>query len=124
MSGSAISKRPSISDLSGGRAPTGGPDWLVALRKRGRIRFEELGLPTTREEAWRTTSLASLTGHGSDRRFWRLETGDWSAVAMQSPPGDPEFARAVNIARYLHEQGLISEKPTVESLFAESVRGL
>ena len=51
-------------------------------------------------------TFTPLAGHGSDRRFWRLETGDWSAVVMQSPPTDDEFQRAVNIARYLHDQDL------------------
>lgn len=51
--------------------------------------------------------LHRLTGHGSDRRFWRLGRGDWSAVAMASPPTDPDFERFLAAARFLeaHQQG-------------------
>ena len=45
--------------------------------------------------------LDRLTGHGSDRRFWRLAVGDWSAVAMVGGAGDEEFDRMVAIARFL-----------------------
>ena len=51
-------------------------------------------------------SLVPLAGHGSDRRFWRLDTGDWSAVVMQSPPEDTEFARGVAIGRFLADRDL------------------
>ncbi|MCI0588200.1 MAG: hypothetical protein L0323_15330, partial [Planctomycetes bacterium] len=37
-----------------------GPGWLHALRGRAIARFAERGLPTTREERWRHTSLAPL----------------------------------------------------------------
>jgi len=42
-----------------GAAP-GGPDWLRSLRKTGRSRFLELGLPTPRDEAWRNTNLSPI----------------------------------------------------------------
>src|SRR3990172_13114375 len=35
--------------------------WLRQLRERSRDRFAEAGFPTTRDEAWRYTSLAALT---------------------------------------------------------------
>ncbi len=50
--------------------------------------------------------LERIRGHGSDRRFWRLGRGDWSAVAMVSPPADPEFTRFVDVGRFLAEAGL------------------
>ena len=50
--------------------------------------------------------LERIGGHGSDRRFWRLAAGDWSAVAMQSPSDDPEFSRQVAIGKFLHGRGL------------------
>lgn len=50
--------------------------------------------------------LTALTGHGSDRRFWRLAIDDWSAVAMLAGPKDEEFARGAEIARFLHDEGL------------------
>ncbi|MGD9546287.1 MAG: sugar phosphate nucleotidyltransferase [Candidatus Krumholzibacteriia bacterium] len=50
--------------------------------------------------------VEAITGHGSDRRFWRLSVGDWSAVAMLSPRDDPEFDRAAEVARALSARGL------------------
>ncbi len=50
--------------------------------------------------------LVPITGQGSDRRFWRLQAPGWSAVAMQGPPDDPEFARGAAIMRFLHGAGL------------------
>jgi len=40
---------------------TSGPEWLRELRREGRSRFESLGLPTVRQEAWRNTNLAPLS---------------------------------------------------------------
>ena len=39
-----------------------GPDWFEALRSKGREAFDTLGLPTTKSESWRYTSLRSLDG--------------------------------------------------------------
>lgn len=50
--------------------------------------------------------LARITGHGSDRQFWRLAAGDWSAVAMVSPPGDEEFGRFLSVAGFLGDLDL------------------
>jgi len=36
------------------------PSWLVSLRQSAMARFAEIGFPTTRDEDWRYTSLASL----------------------------------------------------------------
>ena len=41
------------------RAP-GDPSWLASRRRAAMARFAETGLPTTRDEDWRYTSLASL----------------------------------------------------------------
>lgn len=46
-------------------------------------------------------NLTRITGHGSDRQFWRLAAGDWSAVAMVSPPKDEEFGRFLSVADFL-----------------------
>ncbi|MEN8005918.1 MAG: sugar phosphate nucleotidyltransferase [Candidatus Krumholzibacteriota bacterium] len=54
----------------------------------------------------RGMSLDRITGHGSDRRFWRMAAGDWSAVAMVSPREDEEFDRFVQIAGFLESQNL------------------
>ena len=50
--------------------------------------------------------LGRITGHGSDRRFWRMAVGDWSAVAMVSPPQDEEFNRFTEIAGFLERRNL------------------
>jgi len=50
--------------------------------------------------------LDRITGHGSDRRFWRMRVGDWSAVAMVSPPQDEEFERFTEIAGFLESRNL------------------
>ena len=53
--------------------------------------------------------LKRITGHGSDRNFWRLKTPQWSAVAMQCPQdaaaGD-EFQYQLNIGRFLQQYDL------------------
>jgi aminoglycoside/choline kinase family phosphotransferase/dTDP-glucose pyrophosphorylase len=51
-------------------------------------------------------NLARITGHGSDRQFWRLTVGDWSAVAMVSPPEDEEFGRFLSVADFLGDLDL------------------
>lgn len=51
-------------------------------------------------------AIERIRGHGSDRRFWRLACGDWSAVVMSAPPGDVEFARFVAIAEFLERHDL------------------
>jgi Fe-S cluster assembly protein SufD len=44
-------------DLSGN-----GRSWISELRQEAIGRFEELGFPTTRDEAWRYTSVTPITG--------------------------------------------------------------
>ncbi len=43
-----------------------------------------------------------LAGQGSDRRFWRLQAGNWSAVAMLDAPGGEDFDRQVAITEALN----------------------
>lgn len=50
--------------------------------------------------------LQRITGHGSDRRFWRLGHQTWSAVAMVSPTSDDEFARFVACGAFLSAREL------------------
>jgi len=47
-----------------------------------------------------------ITGHGSDRRFWRQTAGHGAFVTMLSPATDPEFDHFLAIGRFLHAQGL------------------
>ncbi len=70
------------------------PRWLSAQPERPR------NLPTA------AVRLERITGHGSDRRFWRISTHDWSAVAMQDLPRNEEFDRQVAIGRWLETVGL------------------
>ncbi|MBM4130180.1 hypothetical protein FJ250_04015 [bacterium] len=51
-------------------------------------------------------AIERIRGHGSDRRFWRLGRGDWSAVVMSAPPGDAEHARWVALAAFLERHDL------------------
>jgi len=43
------------------------PEFVAAPRRAGREGFERLGLPTTRQEDWRFTSLAPLAAHSFER---------------------------------------------------------
>ncbi|MDX1387405.1 MAG: hypothetical protein R3257_07435, partial [bacterium] len=38
----------------------GGPSWLKKIREDGRKQFEDLGIPTSKNEAWKYTSVKSL----------------------------------------------------------------
>ena len=51
-------------------------------------------------------AVERIRGHGSDRRFWRVGRGDWSAVVMSAPPGDAEHARFVAVADFLEHHDL------------------
>ena len=55
--------------LGGAQDLPPGPEFVAAARRAGREGFERGGLPTTRQEDWRFTSLAALQtqvfGHGS-----------------------------------------------------------
>jgi Fe-S cluster assembly protein SufD len=62
---STATSRPSLLsnfDARGRELAARGPEWLRTLRRSGRTRFEQLGLPTTRLEQWRATSVAPLAG--------------------------------------------------------------
>lgn len=62
-----------------------------------------------------------ITGHGSQRRFWRLQAGAFSCVAMVSPADDTEFSRFIAIGRWLHEQGLGAPALLAENAAERSV---
>jgi Fe-S cluster assembly protein SufD len=47
-----------------GDLPGADHGWLDERRRQAMTRFSELGFPTTRDEAWRYTSLAPITGAG------------------------------------------------------------
>jgi len=62
--------------------------------------------PEIEQSAGPGAKLTAITGHGSDRRFWRLSVPGWSAVAMLTGPDDEEFERGVAITAYLNASGL------------------
>ncbi len=73
-----------MSGLSPQAAPSPGsqgaePEWLTALRADGAARFERLGVPTTRREAWRYTSLRALNAVDF------LPAPDASALPLDDP---------------------------------------
>ncbi len=49
--------------LGGQEALAPAPEFVASARRAGRASFERSGLPTTREEDWRFTSLAPLAAH-------------------------------------------------------------
>jgi Fe-S cluster assembly protein SufD len=51
------------------RRGLGGPAWLGERRRAAIARFAERGLPTTRDEDWKYTSLASITATAFDLAF-------------------------------------------------------
>ncbi len=82
--------------------------WLSAWEKH--VQTPNMGAGKLRVER--------LTGHGSDRKFWRLATADWSAVAVKNPEADEhpsrgmgadpldEFKYFVSIGRFLKKYDL------------------
>jgi MurNAc alpha-1-phosphate uridylyltransferase len=63
-------------------------------------------LPEAPASAAAGMRVEAITGHGSDRRFWRLAVRGHSLVAMVSHPSDEEFERYVQVARWLHREDL------------------
>jgi Fe-S cluster assembly protein SufD len=62
MTTMTASKKLTLPDLAGpdGAAISAGPAWLSTLRKAAMARFDELGIPTLKDEEWRFTNLAPL----------------------------------------------------------------
>ena len=49
-----------IFDQFNNRAGAGQPRWLVSLRQDAFARFSETGFPTTHNEDWRLTNIATV----------------------------------------------------------------
>jgi Fe-S cluster assembly protein SufD len=62
MAPTAASPSPWLSSFAerGRELASREPDWVRSLRRSGQERFEQLGWPTTRQEAWRVTNVAPL----------------------------------------------------------------
>ncbi len=61
------------------------PAWLSRLRDRGMERFEALGFPTTKDEEWRFTNVAAISGGAF--RLAPAAAVDAAALAPHAIPG-------------------------------------
>lgn len=73
------------------KLPAGAPEWLRAIRERGAERFAETALPNSRQEAWRFTNIAPITG-GAFAPLAEPGTLNADAVAPHLYPGLPHTA--------------------------------
>lgn len=79
-----------------------GPDWVVSEAQNQALSpaiVRELGFGPD-------TAVVPITGHGSDRRFWRLDDAGRRAVVMRDTPGADDLRRSIAIARFLHVERL------------------
>ncbi len=67
-------------------------------------------LNSSTNSGYRPLQIKRITGHGSDRHFWRFSTAKWSAIAMQSPASDVEFVRQLAIGKFLNTNKLGAAK--------------
>jgi Fe-S cluster assembly protein SufD len=60
MTVAAIEKYLAEADRAGAQSARHEPGWLATARRKGLERFREVGFPTSRDEEWRFTSVASI----------------------------------------------------------------
>ena len=92
----ALDPQTLLAHLDAARVETG-PDWLRAIRKNGKARFESLGLPGPREEAWRNTNVSAIAGmsfRGIDTAPVTIDPDTLPAVARLAL-GGPRLAEQV-----------------------------
>ncbi|HET9492300.1 MAG TPA: Fe-S cluster assembly protein SufD [Methylomirabilota bacterium] len=77
------------------RDTAGAPAWLVDGRRRARDRFAEAGLPTTRDEEWKYTSLAPLLATDLDPAAEVEIDGVSEEAIAPFLMGDPSWRRLV-----------------------------
>jgi Fe-S cluster assembly protein SufD len=67
----------------------GDPAWLTALRRAGLARFSEVGLPGSKDEEWRFTSLQALASmsFAARRRAGTLDAGELEPFLVGMPAG-------------------------------------
>ncbi len=63
---------------------------------------------------------------GSDRKYFRVQRGDETAVLMQCAPGDPDFRRHIEYTRFFRRSGipvpeLVTEEPDAMRAFFEDL---
>ena len=96
----------------------GEPVWLARIRREAFARFAALGLPTTKNEAWRSTNVARIA-----RTPFRPATGSPVAAppSVHFPPG--EGARLVFVnGRYAPELSRTGDGPFVFRSLREALR--
>ncbi len=91
MSGPA--PRPAAEALAriAGRAAPPEPAFVAELRRAGRERFQALGLPTTRLEDWRYTSLAGLLPHAFAPADPEASLSAEALLRLAGPPSGPRL---------------------------------
>jgi NDP-sugar pyrophosphorylase family protein/aminoglycoside/choline kinase family phosphotransferase len=79
-----------------------GPTWVVTEAQN-----QALSPEVVRElQFGPETTVAPITGHGSDRRFWRLDDGGRRAVVMRDKPGADDLRRSIAVAKFLSAERL------------------
>lgn len=73
-----------FSRLSKGEDDGGGPAWLRPVRETAMARSQELGFPTTRDEEWKFTNVAPISGGSFElsRRPGKVDAEDLSSYRL------------------------------------------
>ncbi|MFH1844193.1 MAG: sugar phosphate nucleotidyltransferase [bacterium] len=122
LSGAVVDSRTSY------REAVIGDGWVVEA-DGGEALTTVRDLTIIRQTGWGDgLRVATLTGHGSDRSFYRLVEGDRSELLMRSTKDDPEFERFIAIGTFLHEQklggpALLSRDPRGRTVIMEDLGG-
>jgi Fe-S cluster assembly protein SufD len=91
--------------------PEAAPTWIARLRSRAHERFLELGLPHTRMEDWRQTSVAPIA-RTSFRQGRRLATRDGNEAFVKAPFADVGLPRLTILdGRVSPELSTVSDLP-------------
>lgn len=90
-------------------AAAGLPDWLKEARRRAGDRFESRGLPTTRDEEWRHTSVSPIASATFGRAGSALPTR--SAIETLAAPAGIECRLVVVNGRFAPELSTLDAVP-------------
>ncbi len=91
----------------------GSPTWLRELRERAIARFAQVGFPTTRQEAWRFTSVRAVaeTAYPRSHAEWTVDAGA-PAAGVRVMPLDRALAEAGDlVAAHLGRHARMEENP-------------
>ena len=83
------------------RAAEGEPGWVARLREGAFARFEELGFPTTDDEAWKYTNVAPIA-----RKAFDLSAGP--APVLEGASVEPYFSAEARGSRLVFVNGIYS----------------